>query len=91
MGKRADFTGYYHDRVGQKSLIIAGREKNTYVSYMLDCAEQKAQKLTDVNMPSVENACRLDELEINKKQWVYVPSVSTYYYLDGERNYSLEE
>lgn len=76
---------------GQKSLIIAGREKNTYVSYLLDCAEQKAQKITDVNMPSVENACRLDELEINKKQWVYVPSVSTYYYLDGEKTYSLEE
>lgn len=76
---------------GRKSLIITGREKGAYTSYLVECTTQKTQRLTEVKMPPVENADHLDELEISKKQWVYVPSVGMYYYMNNEETYALKE
>lgn len=76
---------------GKEGAIISGREDGGHVSYFINCKEQKVQKLTEVDVAPVRNGYHLDELEISSNQWVYVPSVGTYYYLNGEDTYALKE
>jgi hypothetical protein len=76
---------------GKEGAVISGREDGGHVSYLINCKEQTARKLTEVGVAPIRSADHLDELEISSKQWVYVPSVETYYYLNGEETYALKE
>lgn len=76
---------------GKEGAVISGREDGGYVSYLIDCKEQKAEKITEIGVKPIQNAYHLDELEISPSQWVYVPSVGKYYYVNDEATYALIE
>ena len=76
---------------GKEGAIICGREDGVHVSYLMDCKEKKAEKITEISVKPIRDAYSLDEVEISANQWVYVPSVGTYYYVNGETTYALKE
>lgn len=76
---------------GREGAVISGRKNGVCVSYLINCKEQKAEKIEEVEAVPIRSEEHLDELEISSKQWVYVPSVETYYYLNDEQTYALKE
>lgn len=76
---------------GESQVMISGRETEKNESYLIDCVSGKALSITQIDTMPVYDGNHLDELENSKKQWVYVPSVHTFFYMEENNGYPVLE